>query len=140
MELEKIMDMWKNDCKMDGTNLDAESLKIPVLHSKYLTIYTQEKIALGELEKGYPEIFRKRREAVLSKNGKKPDYDISITRSDLDKYYVDADQVIEKYKIRIVQQKEKVEFLKEVLYSVNQRSFVVNNAIKWAKFQAGLSD
>ena len=37
--LDKIQEMWEKDAKMDPDNLHAESLNIPVLHSKYYEIY-----------------------------------------------------------------------------------------------------
>ena len=36
MKLEELLDSWKTDCKIDDTDLDKESLDIPLLHGKYL--------------------------------------------------------------------------------------------------------
>ena len=37
MKLEDILSEWAKDSKIDNTELDKESLKIPALHNKYLT-------------------------------------------------------------------------------------------------------
>ena len=34
MKLEELLDLWKNDSKVDDVDLDTESLKIPELHGK----------------------------------------------------------------------------------------------------------
>ena len=39
MDLDKLQTMWQNDAKVDDINLDKESLNIPNLHAKYVTIY-----------------------------------------------------------------------------------------------------
>ncbi len=39
MNLDKIQEMWERDAVIDPDNLHDESIKIPVLHSKYYTIY-----------------------------------------------------------------------------------------------------
>jgi hypothetical protein len=44
MKLEEIESLWEQDSKIDRTDLDNESLKIPMLHSKYYKIYLREKI------------------------------------------------------------------------------------------------
>ena len=36
MKMEEIEEAWSNDCGMDDTELDMESIKIPLLHNKYL--------------------------------------------------------------------------------------------------------
>ena len=44
MEFDKIIEEWKKDCPIDDTALDQESVKIPVLHGKYLELHSREKI------------------------------------------------------------------------------------------------
>ena len=40
MKLEEIQESWSSDSKIDDTELDNESLKIPELHHKYFRIFS----------------------------------------------------------------------------------------------------
>lgn len=39
LDLDTIQKMWEQDSKIDPDNLHAESLNIPILHSKYFEMY-----------------------------------------------------------------------------------------------------
>ena len=41
--------------------------------------------------------------------------------------------------MRIVMQKEKLDFLEEVIKNLNQRNFQIKNAIEWRKFTQGVA-
>ena len=43
--LEQVLNYWKKDAEIDQTEPGKELLNIPKLHSKYLNILTQHKIA-----------------------------------------------------------------------------------------------
>lgn len=49
MTLDEIINEWKSDAVIDKTSLGTESLKIPVLHSKYMKIYYEERRKLKSL-------------------------------------------------------------------------------------------
>ncbi len=46
MNFDKIKQMVLQDCDIDETELDRESLKLPQLHNKYLNIYLDFKLIL----------------------------------------------------------------------------------------------
>ena len=96
MELEKIMSMWEEDAHIDDKDLDNESLNIPNVHQKYLDIYSKEKRTLSDLETHWKVLFQQRWEAVVSKNGKAPDHNIRISKTELERHYVGADEVLQK--------------------------------------------
>jgi hypothetical protein len=52
--------------------------------------------------------------------------------------YLDSDKDIIQNNVRIINQKEKLAFLEEVLKNVNQRNFQIKNAIEWKKFTQGV--
>ena len=92
MKLEDIMEMWGEDSHIDDKDLDNESLKIPNLHQKYLDIYSKEKRKLCDLKTHWKVLFQQRWEVVISKNGKAPDHNIRISKTELEKHYVAADE------------------------------------------------
>ena len=138
MELEKIMSMWEEDAHIDDKDLDNESLNIPNVHQKYLDIYSKEKRKLSDLETHWKVVFQQRWEAVISKNGKAPEHNIRISKTELERHYVAADSALQKAEYIMNEQKSKVEYLKSVLSMIENRSFHINNAINWRKFVAGL--
>ena len=138
MELEKIMSMWEEDAHIDDKDLDNESLNIPNVHQKYLDIYSKEKRIIRDLETRWKVVFQQRWEAVISKNGKAPDHNIRISKTELERHYVAADSVLQKAEYIMNEQKSKVDYLKSVLSMIENRSFHINNAINWRKFVAGL--
>ena len=138
MKIEEIMEMWGKDSHIDDKDLDNESLKIPNLHQKYLDIYSKEERKLSDLKTHWKVLFQQRWEVVISKNGRAPDHNIRISKSELEKHYVAADESLQKAEIILNEQGEKVDYLKSVLSMIENRSFHINNAISWRKFVAGL--
>ena len=138
MKIEDIMEMWGEDSHIDDKDLDNESLKIPNLHHKYLNIYSKEKRKLSDLKTHWKVLFQQRWEVVISKNGRAPEHNIRISKSELEKHYVAADESLQKAEIILNEQEGKVDYLKSVLSMIENRSFHINNAISWRKFVAGL--
>ena len=138
MELEKIMSMWEEDAHIDDKDLDNESLNIPNVHQKYLDIYSKEKRIIRDLETRWKVVFQERWEAVISKNGKAPEHNIRISKTELERHYVAADSALQKAEYIMNEQKSKFEYFKSVLSMIENRSFHINNAINWRKFVAGL--
>ena len=138
MKLEDIMKKWEEDSSIDDQDLDGESLKIPNTHAKYLELFTKEKKALREMKTHWKLLFQQRWEVVISKNGKPPDHNIRISKSELEKHYVAADESLQKAEKILNEQEGKVDYLKSVLSMIENRSFHINNAISWRKFVAGL--
>ena len=52
--------------------------------------------------------------------------------------YLDSDKDIIQNNMRIINQKEKLAFLEEVIKNLNQRNFQIKNAIEWKKFTQGV--
>ena len=138
MKIEDIMEMWGEDSHIDDKDLDNESLKIPNLHQKYLDIYSKEKRKLSALKTHWKVLFQQRWEVVISKNGRAPEHNIRISKSELEKHYVAADESLQKAEKILNEQEGKVYYLKSVLSMIENRSFHINNAFNWRKFVAGL--
>lgn len=143
MKLDEIHEMWRADCNVDKTELGEEALKIPKLHSKYLKVFTDERLALRKLEQD-------RKQLVLTKNdyyrGELPEEDLkengwepfrkSVIKSDIP-MYIEADQDIIKLNLRITIQQEKVDVLEAIIKSISNRGFLIKSAIDFEKFKVG---
>lgn len=143
MKLNDIIDLWNVDSKIDRYNLVEESLKIPLLHSKYYQIYMNEKhVLIREQEnlKNYEmakSIYYQGKMDIqdLKARGWLP-FGIQLPKTDIPKI-VDADQDVINKKILISDQLEKTKFVESILQSIHQRSFNIKNAIDYERFQAG---
>ncbi len=144
MKLDELSQEWIQDAKIDTTELGVASLKIPELHSKYLKIYFDERRKLKALEFQSKELSLKKYEYY---NGKLSQEDLDelnwepfakrLMKNEVD-MYLDSDKDIIQNNIRIINQKEKLAFLEEVLKNINQRNFQIKNAIDWRKFTQGV--
>ena len=137
---EALRKVFKMNCIEDINNkdLDNESLNIPNVHQKYLNIYSKEKRKMSDLKTHWKILFQQRWEVVISKNGKAPEHNIRLSKTELERHYVAADEILQKAEKIMNEQEGKVEYLKSVLSMIENRSFHINNAINWRKFVAGL--
>ncbi len=134
MDFDKIIEEWKQDCPIDDTTLDKESVKIPTLHGKYLELHSREKIFLNYLDVEYKKLYRKRWEYYSGK-AEKP-FQLKLLKTDLH-IYLDSDDKLCELKEKIDTQKQKVSYVESVIKSLETRSFHITNAINWRKFTAG---
>ena len=134
MEFDKIIEEWKQDCPIDDTTLDKESVKIPTLHGKYLELHSREKIFLNYLQVEYKKLYREKWEYYSGK-AEKP-FQLKLLKTDLH-IYLDSDDKLCELKEKVDTQKQKVSYVESVIKSLETRSFHITNAINWRKFTAG---
>ncbi len=144
MKLEEISQEWIKDSKIDTTELDIESIKIPQLHSKYLKVYFEERRKHKALEFQSKELFLNKYEYY---HGRLSDEELQqlnwepfmkrLMKNEVD-LYLESDKDIIQTNMRIVNQKEKLDMLEEILKNLNQRNFQIKNAIDWKKFTQGV--
>lgn len=143
MKLDEIHQMWSDDCNIDRLELGEESLKIPKLHSKYLRVYSEERLILKRLEEERKEFVKLKYdyyrgilpEEDLKANGWLP-FQLNVLKSDVP-MYLEADQEIVKLNLRVAVQQEKVDTLEAIIKSISNRSFLIRNAIEYEKFKVG---
>ena len=144
MNIERIKEMVETDLKIDGTELGDESILIPQLHSKYLNIYHDESLILRKLDVDLKILQKQKWEYY---NGKMSQQELAtlgwepfghrILKQDLD-IYLESDTDIIKHGSKIDLQKAKVEYLDSILKGINNRNWVIRNAIEWRKFMSGV--
>ena len=142
MKLEEIETVWEQDAKIDRTDLDNESLKIPMLHSKYYKIYLREKVQLKAEDQDYKIFFKLKHEYYTGK----------LSKEDLDEYgwqpfqfvlkndlqvYIDADKDVAERLLKLQVQREKVDLLESIIKTLNGRGFLIKNAIDFIRFTSG---
>jgi hypothetical protein len=143
MEIDEIHNLWNADSKIDDLELDQESLKIPQLHSKYMRIITEENSILSKMMYAHKMLERDKFEYYagkmcdedLQERGWEP-LNLKIMKNDIPRY-IEGDKDIIRSLMKISDYREKVALLKSIIDSINSRSFIITNAIKWKKFISG---
>ena len=145
MKLEEIQHEWSTDCKLDKTELSSESLNIPVIHNKYLKILIPESLLLRKLELHHQALERDKFEYYAGKmceddieeRGWEP-FSHKLLKQDVPRY-IAGDKDIISALLTIAAQQEKVDCAREIIRSINNRSFHINSAIKWEQFINGIN-
>lgn len=143
MILKDIQELWAVDAKIDKYNLTEESLKIPMLHSKYYEIYMTEKNLLNRETEKFKNFLLAKTYWYSGKLGKEELQNLgwkqfvpTLLKGDIP-IVVDADDEIIDKRLKIAEQNDKVEFVKSILQNINQRTYVIKNALENTRFEAG---
>lgn len=143
MTLEQIFELWQIDSQIDSTNLSSASLDIPKIHNKYLKMFSEERLKLKKFEQDGKALYRIKSEyyagtldhETLTEKGWEPN-PLKILRSDIPTF-LEGDNDIIAHNLKVAVQKEKVETLESIIRSLNNRGFLIKNAIDWQRFQNG---
>lgn len=135
--------MVAEDVIIDDTQLDAESLKLPQLHNKYLNFLLDAKLTLERKQNGYYRLRKhkweyytgKMDEVTLARLEWKP-FDLKILRQDIGMYMESDDDLITLLE-QIRYYKEVCEYLDAIIKEITYRHNKIRNAIDWKKFLAG---
>jgi hypothetical protein len=143
MKLTDIRKMAEQDAVIDETELGSESIKIPQLHNKYLVLMQDEQFALQQMRIQFYRMKRLKWEYYTGKMDKETldelgwqPFQLNVLKKDLDLYF-DADEDLIELKGKIVYQESKIDFLENTLKTLNNRNWVIRNAIEWNKFTQG---
>lgn len=145
MKLSELQEMWADDCKINEMNLGQESVRTPILHSKYLNLLSSTRLNLRKSESDYLNMRRKKykyyrgemSELELNDEGWDQWQGNKPLKNEMDEFLqVDSD---------LVKLTDKVEYYKTVLYqleqiirSINGRTWDIKNSIEWNKFTNGM--
>ena len=146
IELEKILEEWREDCGIDNMRLDETSRNTPLLHAKYLELLSQSKLRLKRAELKQKSLLKEKwlwyngkmsQEEVIEK-GWDPDpfNGLKIMKGDMDHYY-DSDPEIQKSEELIEYWKTVVSTLAEIVDTIKWRHQTIGNIIKWKQFESG---
>lgn len=143
MNIEKILEEWQVDAKMDRTNLAHEAVIIPQLHHKYFKLLVSERLLLRKLEADMKNLKLDKHEFYTQGHTKEtqdkgwvlPPKGM-ILKADLP-MYMDADKEIVELNLRLGYQMEKIELLDSIIKMIMNRNFQIKSAIDWTKFEHG---
>lgn len=144
MVLEEIQDNWQKDCIIDDNHLDRESVRTPVLHSKYLNLLISYKHRITSVQSEYNSMrvkkFRYYRgemsKSELELAGWEQWQGIKPLRNEMDEFLNgDADLIKNKLKIEYLSSIQ--ELLESILQQIKSRDWIIRNSLEWKKFVSG---
>ena len=143
IDVEQITAEWKSDCVIDDLNLDKENTRIPSLHSKYVGMMVVEnkelrkmlrdRAVLRRLLRGY--YLGELESSDLEKLGRDQFYK-KILKNELNEH-IDTDKTMIIVNAKVSVLEEKVDILKEIIRSINNRGYQLKNAIDWHRLTMG---
>lgn len=146
MNLEEILNMWKEDCKIDHSSLDETSRLSPMLHSKYLSLLAQAKLQLKRSEMQQKTLLKDKwlyyngkmtKEEIEEKGWKfDPFKGLKVLKGEMN-YYYDSDIDIQRSEEKIQYWKTIIETLTEIVENIKWRHQTISNMIKWRMFESG---
>lgn len=144
MKLDEILESWKNDCKIDNTDLANESLKSAALHAKYYEMYSREKLHLSKTEHEYRQLLKTKTEYYRGRLSSQElqqygwqEFEFKLVNKDDWETYLNADQDLIKILLKVSLQKEKVDTLQDIIRAIHSRPYIIKNAIEFLKFSSG---
>ena len=144
MKLSDIQTEWSKDSKINELELGSEAIKVPILHSKYLSYLSNVKLSLRKAESDY---YKLRRVKYRYYRGE-------LTRTELeslgwDQYqgnkplknemdeFLQCDDELNTLTDKVEYYKTVVFTLEQILRSINSRTWDIKSSIEWQKFTNG---
>lgn len=157
MNLEKLVKLfdhikeeWKQDSQIDfdikdkgyTENLSKLSLETPFQHNKYLNHHSDLSLLKVSLEFEIRKLIKDKREyyggeADAKVYAEKP-FGSSIKTSEKMRVYLDSDEDILNLEGKVKLIDIMLNYLDSVMKMINQRNYLIKNAIEWEKFTNGL--
>jgi hypothetical protein len=144
MRIEEIRKMIDADVKIDQSALNEEASRNPQLHNKYLCLYTDEKLVLAKLENDLRILLRdkwlyysgKMSEEQLKDKGWEQ-FDLNLLKTDLDRF-IHADNDVIQLESKCLMQREKVNYLEQVVKLISNKIWNIRAALDWIRFTQGI--
>ncbi len=144
LNINEIVEEWKNDSPIDSSRLEYELCRTPSLHSKYVNYYILFKQELGKAEYNYSKLA----------NIKRRYYRGEMTYDDLQKYewsqyqglkpnlsemnsLLEYDIDLSKLKEKVNELKSAVQAMEYIIKSITGRDYSLKSLIDYQKFLNG---
>ena len=147
MNLNKILEEWKDDSQLESNYLDESSRLTPFLHSKYLELLSNAKLQLKQAEYKQKSLMKKKwlwyngklSQQEVEELGWDPDpFDgLKILKGEME-HYVNADPELVESQAKIDYLTTVIDTLKEILSHITWRHQTIKNMIDWRKFESGV--
>jgi hypothetical protein len=142
MNIDQISSEWEKDSKIDVSKLDLESIKTPELHHKYYKLFLSDRLVFNKLNSDLTKLKRDKfdfytkgphedtpKEWKLPASGR-------VLKAEA-QHVVDSDPDVIELTLKIAVRREKIDYLKSIIDTINNRSYHITNAINFIKWSQG---
>ena len=146
IDLNTVLTMWEEDCKIDNLKLDDASRETPNLHAKYLRMLTEAKLNLKRAEFKQKTLLKEKwlwyngkmsQEEIVAKGWDPDPFDgLKVMKGEMD-YYYDSDPEIQKSEELIEYWKTVKDTLTDIIDNIKWRHQTIRNMISWRQFESG---
>jgi|TARA_B110000285_G_scaffold69584_1_gene80053 hypothetical protein len=140
MKIDDIKKLIEIDKKIDHTQLDTESLKIPEQAVKYQQLAYDEALRLRFIEKEYNVAKYNRWMYYTGKADPEvynnEPFDHKVLKSDLN-LFLESDLILNEVQDRMIAQAEKLKLIVDAGKVMQNKSFNIKNALEHQKFMGG---
>lgn len=141
MNLSDIEKMWAKDSQIDPDNLHTESQNIPSLHAKYYQLHNQFTQLKIQAKSSYDNIYLERHNYYAGKAEpevyEKEPFPYKVRDKDALERHMKADEKVSTAQQKLSVYEMIIKYLEDIIKCIHNRSFHINNAIEWHKFQGG---
>ena len=142
ISLDEIQMMWKEDSDINIDDLHNESLKVPLLHSKYYEIYNNVTLLRKQALINYKVKKLERSNFYSGKADpeiyKDEPFPFKIRDKESLSRYLDADEYLNKVLLKIDYYDTILKYLEEIIKMISNRTYQIKNSIEFLRFQAGM--
>ncbi len=140
--MDTIQKMWEQDSKMDMDNLHVESLNIPILHSKYYSLYNELLLLRKRADQQKRNIRHERYEYYSGKADpevyQEDPFPKKIRDKDTLQKYLDADERLSQSTLKVDYYDVMLSYIENILKMIHNRTYQIKNSIEFMRFQSGL--
>ena len=144
MGLEEIITMWEKDAPLDKSELGAELLKIPTMHSKYVKQLQGHDLLAKAKFNAYTALRRDKRayysgvmtQDELAKRGLQPFLEATKTETKI-LAFIDSDPEVLNLKSVIDVHESAANLCREIIKVLHNRSYQIKTYIEWEIFTRG---
>ena len=144
MKIEEIREMIAQDTKINTGSLDKEATDIPQIHNKYLCLLMDEKLVLTKYESDF-RILNKNKWLYYSGKMSQEElkllswevFELALLRTDVDRF-IESDNDVIILQNKCIMQREKVNYLEQVVKLISNKIWNIRAALDWMKFTQGI--
>jgi len=142
--LDKLLEEWEKDSVIDRINPGEELIRVPVLHSKYISQLTSHSVALkmkklkfDELKKVKYEYYSgKLNDPTFLKSAGWSPFPYLLMKNDIP-VYMEADADLIALKKGMVNNEEAINLCTHICKELNSRTYQLKEYLTWERFKRG---
>ena len=140
--IDTVIEMWEKDSKVDDTEPGKEILRIPILHSRYTKILTEQTLLSKKTMFDYHKM---KKIKVEYYSGRLDDDDLKkygwqpfrfLLKSDI-AVYLDSDEDLQNILIKKTKHDAIIDYCTSVVKELNARTYQLRAYMDWEKFIQG---